>query len=97
MPSSLNAELTKARTRLANEQADKLALKNAVLRGELVSVEGVKKIWGENVSRVRRKLLDIPSRVPGLKGLSDAEAVKVIRELVEQSLEELADEFRLPS
>lgn len=51
------------RDRLAREQADNVALKNAALRRELVPAVEVEQRWSEILRRVRSKLLAVPSRV----------------------------------
>lgn len=51
------------RDRLAREQADNMALKNAALRRELVPAVEVEQRWSEVLRRVRSKILAVPSRV----------------------------------
>lgn len=51
------------RERLAREQADAVALKNAKLRGELVPAIEVEKRWSDILRRVRSGVLAAPSRV----------------------------------
>ena len=55
--------LSQERARLAKEQADGHALKNAALRGEMVSVADVDATWSGIMSDVRAGILAIPSRV----------------------------------
>jgi phage terminase Nu1 subunit (DNA packaging protein) len=55
--------LTSERTRLAREQADQTALKNAALRRDLVPAAEVERAWSEILRRVRSGCLAIPSRV----------------------------------
>lgn len=55
--------LATERTRLAREQADQTALKNAALRKELVSAADVEREWSEVLRRVRSGCLAIPARV----------------------------------
>jgi phage terminase Nu1 subunit (DNA packaging protein) len=55
-PLDLNAE----RARLAKEQADHAALKNAVLRGELLDANEVVAGWQDAVGRARSLLLGLP-------------------------------------
>lgn len=72
------ANLTAERARLAREQADHTALKNAQLRRELIPATEVSARWEDVVRRVRARLLAVPSRVrarrPGFS-LQDVEAV----------------------
>lgn len=57
------AALASQRTRLAREQADGVALKNAQLRGELVEASAVEREWSEVLRGVRAAMLTVPSRV----------------------------------
>lgn len=52
-----------ARTRKDNEMADKLALANAVTRGELVKAEDVARQFAEIASNVKARLRRIPDAV----------------------------------
>jgi phage terminase Nu1 subunit (DNA packaging protein) len=75
------ASLTAERARLAREQADGQALKNAVLRGELVPAADVERAWGDFLRQVRGRLLAVPSRLRAAGELSGAEAEAVDRAL----------------
>lgn len=55
-------ELTTERARLAREQADATALKNAAMRLELVSAVEVQREWSMICRRVRNAILAVPSR-----------------------------------
>lgn len=57
------ASLTAERARLAKEQADAQAMKNAVQRGELVAADEVAREWGDVLRRVRARILAAPSRL----------------------------------
>ena len=57
---------TVERGRLAKEQADSFALKNARLRGALVEREAVQREWSSILMAVRSGVLSVPSRLPGL-------------------------------
>jgi phage terminase Nu1 subunit (DNA packaging protein) len=57
------ASLAGERTRLAREQADAVALKNAVARGELVEAGAVEREWSDVLRGVRAAMLTMPSRV----------------------------------
>jgi terminase small subunit / prophage DNA-packing protein len=57
----LNAE----RARLAKEQADGQALRNAVLRSELLPAERVENAWMSAIGRCRALLLGIPTSSAG--------------------------------
>lgn len=55
--------LTAERARLAREQADAVALKNATLRGELVPADDVLRTWSDVLRSVRAGVLAVPSRL----------------------------------
>jgi phage terminase Nu1 subunit (DNA packaging protein) len=81
--------LTGERARLAREQADAQALKNAVLRGELVPAAEVARAWSDTLRKVRSRLLAVPSRVRGaIPGLTGADVTLIDRE-VRDALQEL--------
>lgn len=54
--------LTAERARLAREQADAAALKNAALRGDLVDAAAVERTWTATLAAVRARFLSVPSR-----------------------------------
>lgn len=60
---SNSGTLTQERIRVAREQADALALKNAVARGEMVPAIEVESLWGNVLRDVRSAMLAIPTRV----------------------------------
>jgi len=62
-PPDQAADLTAQRARLAREQADGLALKNARARGELVAAEEVERAWGDVLRQVRARIMAVPSRL----------------------------------
>lgn len=82
------AALTTERARLAKEQADAQALKNAALRGALVEAAAVERAWGELLRQVRSRVLAVPSRLRGELALDAATAEAIDREL-RLALEEL--------
>ena len=55
------SELESARTRLANAQAEKYELKNAILRQEYVKKSDVEKSFAKVVMNIKTKLLALPS------------------------------------
>ena len=63
---------TVERGRLAKEQADSFALKNARLRGALVEREAVQREWSSILMAVRSGVLSVPSRLPGLSAADRA-------------------------
>jgi phage terminase Nu1 subunit (DNA packaging protein) len=58
----LNAE----RARLAKEQADRIAMENAVRRGELADLNSVSKVWASAFSNFRARMLGAPNKLAPL-------------------------------
>ena len=88
-------DLTQERARLAHFQANKAAVEERKLKGELIEVEEVAQIVGADYSNVRAKLLAMPTKgAPELLGIEDiAVAHGIVQRLVIAALEELsADE-----
>jgi phage terminase Nu1 subunit (DNA packaging protein) len=56
------ATLRDERIRIAKEQADALALKNAAARGELLDAGAVEADWSTTLRNVRAGMLAVPSR-----------------------------------
>lgn len=80
--------LASERARLAREQADAHALRNAQLRGELVALSDAEREWATTLRGVRSAMLAVPSRVrQRLGNLSAAEAA-VIEDEVRRALTE---------
>lgn len=80
--------LTAERARLAREQADAQALRNAALRGELVAAAEVERTWSDLLRQVRARILAVPARVRSALPL-DAAAIDTIDHELRQALEEL--------
>jgi hypothetical protein len=85
-------DLTEERARLAKEQADAQEMKNAVARGELLPKLDVHVAVVEAFSRVRAKLLSLPSKVaPVIFGLgSIAEVREKVTDGISEALAELS-------
>lgn len=87
-------DLTEERARKTKEEADNVAMQNDVMRGELVSRSDVDDAVQMAWSRVRQKLLAIPSGV-AVKLFPDKRGRLKAQELIETgihgALEELAD------
>ncbi|WP_081629267.1 terminase small subunit [Methylopila sp. M107] len=73
------ASLSAERYRLAREQADAMAIKNALSRKQLVSAFEVEKVWRETMQEVRTKLLTIPSRIQQRMSQFTAVDIEAIR------------------
>ncbi|MBL4791326.1 MAG: hypothetical protein JKY60_20540 [Kordiimonadaceae bacterium] len=77
--------------RVQKERADKLAMENDVLRGELAPVAEMQAIWAEYVAAAKAKLLAMPPKLA--KELADETRVPVVLELLETSVHEVAHEL----
>jgi terminase small subunit / prophage DNA-packing protein len=85
------ANLTTERARLAKEQADAQALKNAVLRGEYVPAGEVERAWADTLRALRSRLLAVPSRLrQSLQHLTTGDVTLIDREL-RDALQELGN------
>lgn len=84
-------DLVAERARLAKEQADAQAMRNAILRGELVSAEDLETVAGAIVDAIRAKILALPTRAtPLVIGLnSHAEIRDKLTDLMHEALTEL--------
>lgn len=89
------ANLTAERARLAREQADAQALKNAVLRRELVPVAEVAREWGDVLRSIRARILAVPSRVRSALPHLTAADVAVLDRETRAALEDLAEDKRV--
>jgi terminase small subunit / prophage DNA-packing protein len=74
-------DLTAERARLAKEQADAAALKNAVMRGELLPADIVEQTWSTVFREWRSGLLAVPSRLRQALALSAEQTAVVDREI----------------
>ena len=84
--------LTAERARLAKEQADNTALKNAALRRELVPAAEVKIMWSGIVRQARSKILAVPARIRQQLAHLTAKDVETIDAELRRTLEELAND-----
>lgn len=74
--------LTAERARLAREQADSAALKNAVLRGSMVAVVDVEREWIDVLRTVRASMLAVSSRLQlQLPRLGNADLAAIDKEI----------------
>lgn len=83
--------LTDERARLAKEQADAKEMENAITRGELVYIEDVAKRVEVALSKVKIKILAIPTKVaPEAAAADDA---KEVQALIERHIIEALNEL----
>lgn len=84
-------DLQAERARLAKEQADAKEMENAIERGELVYIEDVAKQVEGQMTKVRTKMLAIPTKyAPELHTLATAREVQlVLEEAITEALNEL--------
>ena len=84
-------DLASERARLAREQTQAAALKNAATRGEYISIEEVGRQLEEEYGVIRQRLLTIPSIAESLVGLDRAAIEAALRSAVTDALNELHD------
>ncbi|WP_414833586.1 DNA packaging protein [Afifella sp. YEN Y35] len=90
MPFAARPDAAAERARLAKEQADHAALRNGVLRRELVKAEEVEREWTNVLRRVRSRILAVPSRLRQARAHLSAADVAAIEAELRAALEELA-------
>lgn len=85
-------DLLAEKTRLAKEQGDKLALENAIKRGQLVYADDVSRVWADHISSAKSKILVIPSKLgPQLVNIDNANVIAgKLRDELDAALAELA-------
>ncbi len=84
-------DLQEERARLAKEQADAKEMENEVLRGSLVAIEDVALSMEKQLTRVRTKLLAVPTKVaPEAHASSN---VKEVQQLLEDAIIEALNEL----
>lgn len=85
-------DLVQERARLAAEQADATAMKNAVTRAELVPAGDVERVFGALVTSARERFLSLPHKAAPLVigKATPAEAQAVLTDLVHEALSILA-------
>ena len=88
---STGDELKQERTRLAREQADATALKNAALRGELVSRADTLREWQTVLRDVRAAMLAVPSRHAASQPHLTPHDIESLTTEIKRALEGLAD------
>jgi len=93
-----NIDLATERANLARQQTEAAALKNAVARGELVSIEEVGRQLEAEYGVVRQRLLGIPGLLAAaLVGLDAASIEKRLQEAIADVLTELHEAHDLAS
>ena len=84
-------DLQAERARLAKEQADSKEMENAIERGDLVYIESVAKQIEGQLTKVRTKLLAIPTKyAPELHATATAREIQL---LLEQAITEALNEL----
>lgn len=85
-------DLLVEKTRLAKEQGDKIALENAIKRGQLVYTDEVSRVWADHISSAKSKILVIPSKLgPQLVNIDNANVIAgKLRDELDAALAELA-------
>jgi phage terminase Nu1 subunit (DNA packaging protein) len=85
------ARLAAERARLAREQTEAVALKNAVARGEVVSVAAVKRSAGIIIAAFRERCLSIPGKIAASCEMrTRGEIEEIVRGEIYEALDELS-------
>lgn len=81
------------RARLTHHQANKTALEEEVLKGNLLKAELVDRVWGDMISAFRAKMLSLPTKTAAtLVNEPDIAVIEtILREQVYEALTELSD------
>lgn len=93
--SSEDLDAAHERARKDKAQADKTELEVARLKRQMVVWAAVEKAWGNMLTRLRSKLLTLPSKVAPLVQASDGEyatITEIVRKAVSDALRELSDD-----
>jgi len=85
--------LTAERARLVYHQANKTALEEETLKGELIPANLVKDTWASLVISFRAKMLGLPNKAaPQLIGVDDLKEIeKLLQDFIYDALSELSD------
>lgn len=86
-------ELDRERTRLAAEQADKVAIENAESRGDLARISVIAKEFADAIAGAQSLLLAIPTKeAPMLAPMTNANAIESrLRNAITEALQQLAN------
>lgn len=84
--------LTLQRERVAREQADALAMKNAAARGELISAAEVERMWATICRAVRTRMLATPARAHQRLPHLTAHDLRTFDDEIRRGLTELSDD-----
>lgn len=85
------ANLTSERARLAKEQADAQAIKNAKLRGELVEASEVERTWADALRQLRARIMAVPSRLRSELTDIDPQAIDAMDRALRATLTEVGN------
>lgn len=78
---AVTLDLDRERARLAAEQADGHALKNAIARGELLAATDVERTWTDACRQLRSAMLAVTGRVRAATTIEAADAAVLDREI----------------
>ena len=86
-------DLEKERSRLTHHQANKTALEEDVLKGELIPSDVVKNEWSKMVSSMRAKMLSLPTKAAHkLLNIGDFEEIEsIMKSHIYEALQELSE------
>ena len=84
-------DLTEERAKLAREQTETAALKNAESRGELVPADEVRSYWANQIIASKSRIRALPHEIKGAIPHLTSEEIEEVRRLVVQCQTDLAD------
>ena len=88
-------DLYTERARLAKEQADRAAIENAKLRGELLEATAVFASWSLIASTVRQKVLALPPKIESQCNLPPDQRA-LLRKTLDREIDDLLTELSTP-
>lgn len=91
-------DLDEERARLAHHNANKSAMEEKELAGELVRIEDIHQVWESRLVAFKSKLLALPTKTASrvIHCETFAEAKVILDKAVREALKELAEEQRKP-
>ena len=94
MNNTKNPDLIASKIRLANAQAEKYELKNAITKGEYISRKEINREYAKMAGNIKSKLLALPAKLAvSLEGLSAVEIADVLEKSINEVLIEIAEQI----
>ena len=84
-------DLTEERAKLAREQTETAALRNAESRKELLPADQVIEYWAKQIVATKSRIRALPHEIKGAIPHLTSEEIEEVRHLVDRTLTDLAD------